>query len=106
MLQNILLLIARIRVHQNKASSSRNKIDRIEKIIRANNTRRAYKGINSIREEYQARSYLIRDEEGNLVADVSRALDRWADYFHTLLRKLRSYMKMQKIRQEEEIQIV
>jgi hypothetical protein len=55
------------------ASNSKNK-----------NIRGLYRGINEFKKGYQPRSNLIKDENGDLLAD-SHILNRWKNYFPQLL---------------------
>jgi hypothetical protein len=56
------------------ATNSRNK-----------NIRDLHRGINYLKECYQPRSNLVRDEKGDLLADSHDILNRWKNYFSQLL---------------------
>jgi hypothetical protein len=44
-----------------------------------------YKGINGFKCVYQARSNVVKDENGDLLADSHDILNRWKNYFSRLL---------------------
>jgi hypothetical protein len=56
------------------ASNSKNK-----------NIRDLYRGINEFKRSYQPRSNLVKDENGDLLADSHNILNRWKKYFSQLL---------------------
>jgi hypothetical protein len=43
-----------------------------------------YKGINEFKKGYQPRSNLVKDENGELLADSQNILNRWKDYYSQL----------------------
>jgi len=45
------------------------------------NIRDLYRGINDFKKDYQPRTYIIKDEKGNLVADSHSILARWKNHF-------------------------
>jgi hypothetical protein len=49
------------------------------------NFRDLYRGINEFKRGYQPRSNLVKDENGDLLADCSNILNRWKSYFSQLL---------------------
>jgi hypothetical protein len=49
------------------------------------NTRDTYRGINGFKWGYQPRSNLVKDENGDLLADSHNILSRWKNYFFQLL---------------------
>ncbi|XP_033231545.1 craniofacial development protein 2-like, partial [Belonocnema kinseyi] len=68
-----------------KREWEKNEILAIENHKKQNNTREMYRGINSIRKGFQSRTDVIRDENGNLVADATEGLNLWKNYFDKLL---------------------
>jgi hypothetical protein len=44
-----------------------------------------YGGINEFKRGYQLRSNLVKDENGDLLADSNTILNRWKSYFSQLL---------------------
>jgi hypothetical protein len=44
-----------------------------------------YKGINEFKKGYQPRTYLVKDENGDLLADPHNILNMWKNYFSQLL---------------------
>jgi hypothetical protein len=49
------------------------------------NIRNLYRGINEFKRGYQPRSNLIKDENGDRLAD-SHILNRWKNYFSQLFK--------------------
>jgi hypothetical protein len=44
-----------------------------------------YRGINEFKRGYQPRNNLVKDENGDLLADSHNILNRWKNYFSQLL---------------------
>jgi hypothetical protein len=44
-----------------------------------------YTGTNKFKKGYKSRTNLLKDEEGELLADSHKILDRWKNYFCQLL---------------------
>jgi hypothetical protein len=49
------------------------------------NLRDLYRGINEFKRGYQPRSNLVKDENGDLLADSQNILNMWKSYFSQLL---------------------
>jgi hypothetical protein len=49
------------------------------------NIRDLYRGINEFKRDYQPRSNLVKDENGDLLADSNTIVYRWKSYFFELL---------------------
>jgi hypothetical protein len=49
------------------------------------NIRDLYRGINDFKMGYKPRSNLVKDENGDLLADFYNILNRWKNYFSQLL---------------------
>jgi hypothetical protein len=49
------------------------------------NIRDPYRGINVFKKGYQPRNNLVKDENGDLLADSHNILNRWKNYFSQLL---------------------
>jgi hypothetical protein len=49
------------------------------------NIRDLYRGINEFKKGYQPRINIIKDENGNLLADSQRVLNRWKNFFNKVL---------------------
>jgi hypothetical protein len=49
------------------------------------NIRDLYRGINGFKRGYQRRNNLVKDENGDLLADSHNILNRWRNYFAELL---------------------
>jgi hypothetical protein len=45
-----------------------------------------YSGINKFKRGYQPRSNLVKDANGDLLADFHKILNRWKNYFSQLLK--------------------
>jgi hypothetical protein len=52
---------------------------------RNNNIRNLYRGINEFKRGYQPRNSLVKDEDGDLVADYHNTLNMCKNYFSQLL---------------------
>ena len=50
-----------------------------------NNIRDLYRGINDFKKGYQPRTIIVKNEEGDLVADSHSIMTRWKNYFSQLL---------------------
>jgi hypothetical protein len=50
-----------------------------------NYIRDLYRGINDFKKGYQPRSNLVKDENGDLLAECHNILNRWKNYFSQLL---------------------
>jgi hypothetical protein len=50
------------------------------------NIRDLYRGINEFKRGYQPRNNLVKDENGDLLADSHNILNRWKNYFSQLLK--------------------
>jgi hypothetical protein len=44
-----------------------------------------HRGINKFKEGYQSRINIIKDENGNLIADPQNVLNRWKNFFNQIL---------------------
>jgi hypothetical protein len=44
-----------------------------------------YRGINAFKRDYLPRNYLVKYENGDLLADSHNILNRWKNYFSQLL---------------------
>jgi hypothetical protein len=49
------------------------------------NIRELYRGINEFKRGYQPRSNLVRDENGDLLAESNNTVNRWKSYLSQLL---------------------
>jgi hypothetical protein len=49
------------------------------------NFRHLYRVITEFKKGYQPRTYLVKDERGNLLVDPQKMLNRWKNYFCQLL---------------------
>jgi len=52
---------------------------------KVNNIRDLYRGINDVKKGYQPRTRRVKDEKGDLVADVHSIMVRWRNYFSQIL---------------------
>jgi hypothetical protein len=62
----------------------KDKIDELPTNSKHKNIRDLYRGINNFT-GYQPRSNLVKDENGDLLADSHNILNRWKNYFSQLL---------------------
>jgi hypothetical protein len=63
----------------------RGKINELETNNKNKNIRDLYRGINEFKKGYQPRINLIKDENGNLLADPQSVLNRWKNFFNQIL---------------------
>jgi hypothetical protein len=49
------------------------------------NIRDLHRGINEFKRDYQPQSKLVKDEDGDLLADSDNIFNRWKNYFSQLL---------------------
>jgi hypothetical protein len=61
------------------------KINELETNNKNKDVRDLYKGINEFKKGYQPRINVIKDENGNLLADPQNVLDRWKNFFNQVL---------------------
>ncbi|KAJ4448564.1 hypothetical protein ANN_10582 [Periplaneta americana] len=61
------------------------KLNEVETNSKNKNIRDLYKGIKEFKNGYQSRVNVIKDENGDLLADSSSILNRWKNYFAQLL---------------------
>jgi hypothetical protein len=64
------------------------KIDELKTKSKNKNTRDLYRGINAFEKGYQPRGSLVKDENGDLLADFHNIVNRWKSYFSQLLNVL------------------
>jgi hypothetical protein len=57
----------------------------LQRTVRTQNIRDPYIGINDFKKGQQPRSNLVKDENGDLLADSHYILNRWKNYFSQLL---------------------
>jgi hypothetical protein len=63
----------------------KDKINEIETNNKNKDIREVYSGINEYKKGYQPRNNLVKDENGDLLADSHNILNRWKNYFSQLL---------------------
>ncbi|PNF23951.1 hypothetical protein B7P43_G10044 [Cryptotermes secundus] len=63
----------------------RDKIDELAMTSKNKNIRDLYRGINDFKRGYQPSNNLVKDENGDLLADSHNILNRWRNYFSQLL---------------------
>jgi hypothetical protein len=61
------------------------KMEELETNSKINNIRDLYRGINDIKKGYQPRTGIVKDENGDLVADCHGIMARWRNYFSQIL---------------------
>jgi hypothetical protein len=54
-------------------------------IIRTEILRDLHRGINEFKEVYQPRINIIKDENGDVLADLQSVLNRWKSFFNHVL---------------------
>jgi hypothetical protein len=63
----------------------RDKINELEANNKNKNIRDLYRGINEFKKGYQPRINMIKEENGNLIADPQNVLNRWKNFFNQVL---------------------
>jgi hypothetical protein len=63
----------------------KDKINELEMNSKNKNVRDLYRGINGFMRGYQRRSNLVKDENGDLLADSNTIVNRWKIYFSQVL---------------------
>jgi hypothetical protein len=64
---------------------SKDKINEVETNSKNKNIRKTYRGIHEFEKNYVPRSNLVKDENGDLLADSHNIPNRWKNYFSQLL---------------------
>ena len=64
-----------------KKAYLRAKMEELENNSKINNIRDLYRGINDMKKGYQPRTRIVKDENGDLVADPHNIMARWKNYF-------------------------
>jgi hypothetical protein len=68
-----------------KREHLKDKINELETNNKNKNIRDLYRGINEFKKGYQPRINIIKDENGNLIADPQNVLNRWKNFLNQLL---------------------
>jgi hypothetical protein len=68
-----------------KEDCLKDKINELATSSKNKNIRDLYRGINEFRGGYQPRYNLVKDENGDMLADSQNILNRWKNYFSQLL---------------------
>jgi hypothetical protein len=63
----------------------KNKINELETNSKNKNIRNLFWGINEFKKGYQPRTNMVKEENGDLLADFHSILNRWKNYFCQLL---------------------
>jgi hypothetical protein len=71
------------RIFRNKEREHlKGKINELETKNKNKNIRDLYRSINEFKKGYQPRFNIIKDENGNLLADPQNVLNRWNNFFN------------------------
>jgi hypothetical protein len=68
-----------------KRKYRKDKINELAMNSKNKNIKDLYRGINEFKSCYQHRSNLVKDENGDLLADSNTIVNRWKNYFSQLL---------------------
>jgi hypothetical protein len=63
----------------------KSKIEELETNSKINNIRDLYRGINALKNGYQPRTMIVKDEKVDLAADSHSIMVRWKNYFSQIL---------------------
>jgi hypothetical protein len=83
-LQNLRCETSRI-FRNKKREYLKDKINELEINNKNKNIRYLYRGINEFQKGYQPRINIIKDENGNLLADPQSVLNRWKNFLNWML---------------------
>jgi hypothetical protein len=83
-LQNVIYDTSRI-FRNKKRGHLKGKINELEANNKDKNIRDLYRGINEFKKGYQPIINIIKDENGNLLADPQNVLNRWKNFFNQVL---------------------
>jgi hypothetical protein len=83
-LQNLRRETSRI-FRNKKREYLRGKINARETKTKNKNIRDLYRGINAFKKGYQPKIIIIKDEKGNLLADLQNILNGWKNFFNQVL---------------------
>jgi hypothetical protein len=61
------------------------KINKFDTNNKNKNIRDFYRGVNAFKKGYQTRINIIKDENGNLLADTQNVFNRWKNFFNQVL---------------------
>jgi hypothetical protein len=74
------------RIFRNKKREYlKGKINELEVNNKNRNRRYLYRGINEFKKGYQSRINIMKDENGNLFADLQNVLKWWKNFFNQVL---------------------
>ena len=62
------------------------KIEEIRESTEKKLTKKFYKGIKELNRPYQSKSVVIKDEQGRSITEQKEILNRWKQYFESLLK--------------------
>jgi hypothetical protein len=68
-----------------KREHLKGKINELETNNKNKNIRDLYRGVNELKKVCQPRINIIKDENGNLIADSQNVLNRWKNFFNQVL---------------------
>jgi hypothetical protein len=83
-LKNVRLETSRI-FRNKKREHLKDKINEVEANNKNKNIRDFYRGINEFKKGYQPGINIIKDENGNLIADPQNVLNKWKNFFNQVL---------------------
>jgi hypothetical protein len=74
------------RIFRNKKKEYlKGKINELETNNKNKNITDLYRGINEFKKGYQPRINIMKDENGDLIADSQNVLNRWKNFFNQVL---------------------
>jgi hypothetical protein len=85
-LNNVMLEASRY-FGNKKREYLKDKINELATNSNIKNIRDLYRGINGYQRDYQPTNNLVKDENGDLLADSHNILNRWKNYFSQLLNE-------------------
>jgi hypothetical protein len=73
--------------------SGQKKINELETNSKNKNIRDLYRGINELKKGYQPGTNMVKEENGDLLADSHSISNRWKNYFYQLFNDVRQTEK-------------
>jgi hypothetical protein len=80
------MLSQQVFMKKKKREYLKEKINELSTKSRNKNIRHLYRVINKFKSGYQPRSNLVKDENGDLLADSHNILNKWKNYFSQIGR--------------------
>ena len=74
-------------MRRKKRQAIHKELDEIDKDRKEGRIRRHYQGVRKIRKGYQARPNMVKGENGEIITDDNKVIERWMTYFEKVLNR-------------------